>query len=133
MGGRAMARGRGVLRLTGVTGIAVAALLAALACGGRSESQDPATRAGRELYRSLGCGGCHGPAREGRRAAPALQDLAQHWSEESLIAYLEDPDRIKAESPRLRMLAERYTVHMPRARSSDENELLTLVGFLLGG
>ena len=82
-------------------------------------------------YARLGCTGCHGPRGEGGPAAPALGGLGRHWEEERLLAYLRDPDTVKAGDPRLVALSGSYPLRMPPIKGVADGELLELVRDLL--
>lgn len=100
--------------------LAVAAI--ALGCG-----LEPAASgdAGRRVWEAQGCAGCHGEPGTTRATAPPLTDLAAHWDREALAEYLADPEAVKARTPRLQYLNERYPVIMPRIDASAEDlELL---------
>jgi cytochrome c553 len=99
----------------------------ALACG--QGPAGPAQWGGG--YSSLGCVGCHGPTGEGGRAAPPLRDLARHWDEERLVAYFGDPDRVKAEDPRLTALSGEYPLRMPAVKTATDDTLRELARELL--
>jgi mono/diheme cytochrome c family protein len=71
-------------------------------------------RAGWQAYVDLNCASCHGEAREGLRAGPALTGLAKHWTVEQLMSYLIDPDAMIKANPRLAYKAEQYALGMPK-------------------
>ena len=122
-----------MLRRRATAAITLVAVFASL-CGcarGQHAPEERSTAEGRRIFGELGCAGCHGPTGEGTRTAPSLEHLAAHWSEQTLVAYLEDPDQVKSETLRLQQLAEGYVVHMPPARPGDRATLHTLARYLL--
>ena len=68
-----------------------ASLVVVGACSGAGEAADDSSP-GRKVYVQAGCGGCHGADLQGLQTAPPLVDLAAHWDQASLTAYLRDPD-----------------------------------------
>ena len=88
-----------------------------LGCGSRKPQPPPGLDevqlAGWRAYVDLNCASCHGEAREGKRTGPPLAGLAQHWSADQLVSYLEDPDAAIRSDPRLAYRAEKYALGMP--------------------
>ena len=106
-----------------------ASLVVVGACSGAGEASDDSSP-GRAVYVQAGCGGCHGADLQGLQTAPPLVDLAAHWSQASLSAYLRDPATERAGNPQLQYRAEAYAAEMPAFQGTDE-ELAELVDYLL--
>lgn len=104
--------------------------LAAFACSSPGPS-DPATARGATVYRAH-CASCHGEERAGKRTAPALLGMAQHWTPERLAEYLQDPPGLASHDPRLLHLSGRYTLKMPPFPHLQAEEVRDLSTFLLG-
>ncbi|MCP4902831.1 MAG: cytochrome c [bacterium] len=106
-----------------------------IACSAERNFQDTQdgspSQAGHSVYVELKCGRCHGEVLEGTRAAPPLSKLASHWDQVSLTDYILDPDKVRAKSQRLVLLSEPYAVGMAAIRTLEDQELDSLVGFLL--
>ena len=103
---------------------------------GAQDRPDPGLSAeaqqGWHAYRTLGCGSCHGEQLEGKRSGPALTGIADHWQEESLVAYLKDPPAMIKSTPRLAYKAEQYPIAMPGfVYKADEATLAQIAAFLL--
>jgi mono/diheme cytochrome c family protein len=106
-----------------------ASLVVVGACSGAGEAADDSSP-GRKVYVQAGCGGCHGADLQGLQTAPPLVDLAAHWDQASLTAYLRDPATVRANNPQLQYRAEAYAAEMPAFRGTDE-ELTQLTEYLL--
>ena len=102
----------------------------AAACGGAPELAEADRHPGRQVFVDKGCAGCHGERGEAVRTAPELVELDAHWDPDTLVAYLRDPDGIKAASSRLQFVNEQYPVQMPPIKATDE-ELELLAGYVL--
>jgi mono/diheme cytochrome c family protein len=95
--------------------------------------------AGWKAYVDLNCASCHGEDREGKRSGPPLTELAEHWTPEDLVSYLEDPDAAVRSNPRLAYRAEKYAIGMPKvsgktpgyADKAEEETLRALAEYLL--
>ncbi len=113
----------------GVCWFGAAGVLLILACGAGAPagSQDP----GHQVYSELKCGSCHGEDLGGTRTAPPLRGVAQRWTEDSLLAYLEDPSQVTRSTPNISYRNESYRLAMPSFRHVDEQRLEQLVAFLL--
>lgn len=85
------------------------------------------------LYADLGCAKCHGDQRQGQRSGPALNNLADRWTEESLVTYFKNPKAVMEENPRLKYMAEEYPIEMPAFRDTSEEALQQLAQFILSG
>jgi mono/diheme cytochrome c family protein len=98
-------------------GVVAAAFAVGLGCGPSAPTPpsglDEAQLAGWRAYVDLKCAGCHGEAREGKRSGPPLNGLAEHWTAETLVDYLADPDAVVKANPRLAFKAETYAISMP--------------------
>ena len=103
-------------RIGVAVGIAVG-IVFALGCGGGAPKPPPGLNedqlAGWQAYVNLHCANCHGEAREGKRSGPPLTGLAEHWTADTLVDYLSDPDAVVKAIPRLAFKAERYAISMP--------------------
>lgn len=99
------------------------------ACG----ASGPAPGTPEALYADLGCAKCHGENREGQRSGPALKALADRWTEEGLLEYLNDPKAVMEHKPRLKYMAENYPIIMPAYSHTSEEDLRKLAQFILGG
>lgn len=95
-------------------------------CAGCSD----ATRA--ERFANMGCARCHGTQLEGTRLGPGLLGLDTVWNEETLMEYLNNPADVRARTPRLQELGQRFDVHMPRTPMSDESRR-ELARYILDG
>jgi len=86
-------------------------------CGDRPPTPPPglteAQLAGWQAYLDLNCGSCHGDHREGKRSGPVLTGLAEHWTADRLVSYLNDPDAMIKADTRLAYKAEKYAIGMP--------------------
>ncbi|MCZ7557049.1 MAG: cytochrome c [Bacteroidia bacterium] len=86
----------------------------ACACNSNTDSQPKDVQEGAALFISKNCVTCHGPEGEGGVAGPALKDLAEYYTVESLAEYLNDPDAAVQRDERLRERAEGYGALMPK-------------------
>jgi mono/diheme cytochrome c family protein len=114
-----------------------------LGCGTRKPQPPPGLDevqlAGWKAYVDLNCASCHGEDREGKRSGPPLTELAEHWTPEDLVSYLEDPDAAVRSKPRLAYRAEKYAIGMPKvsgktpgyADKAEEETLRALAEYLL--
>jgi hypothetical protein len=88
-----------------------------LGCGPSAPTPPPGLNdvqlSGWQAYVDLKCAGCHGDDREGKRSGPPLTGLAEHWTAETLVDYLADPDAVVKANPRLAFKAEKYAISMP--------------------
>ena len=123
----------------GRCGAAVAcltALAATLACGGADQPPSDLSaeaQQGWRAYRTLGCAPCHGDGLEGKRSGPALTDIDDHWTVETMVTYLKDPAEMVKTTPRLAYKAEQYPIAMPAfGDKADEVTLAALASYLLG-
>jgi mono/diheme cytochrome c family protein len=97
--------------------VVVTVVVVGLGCGpsaptppqGLNDSQ----LAGWQAYVDLKCASCHGEEREGKRSGPPLTGLAEHWTADTLVSYLSDPDAVVKTSLRLAFKAEKYAISMP--------------------
>jgi cytochrome c551/c552 len=105
---------------------ALAALVFA-ACG----PSGPAPGSPEALYIDLGCAKCHGDNREGQRSGPPLNNLADRWTEDSLIEYFANPDAVTENNPRLKYMAEDFPIIMPAYPDTSEEDLRKLAQFIL--
>lgn len=97
--------------------LAAAALsLAGLSCGRRTAD----IRTGRDTVHGSFCVQCHGDDLNGTTTGPPLQNLARHWTEESLAEYLRDPSAAIEKNPRLQRLHDRYQTLMPTFDMDEE-------------
>lgn len=91
----------------------------ALGCGAVQPTPPPGLDevqlAGWQAYIDLNCASCHGDNREGQRSGPPLVGLSKHWTVDSLVDYLTDPDAVVKANPRLAYKAEKYAIGMPSA------------------
>lgn len=72
----------------------------------------PPGASGAEIYDLQNCANCHGDEREGKSLGPSLAGLAQHWTRETLVEYLADPQGFVERDPRLRARSEEYSGKM---------------------
>lgn len=90
--------------------LAVTLLGFAAACG----SKDDLTMAsGAELFERQACATCHAKDGSGSSLAPTLHGKKQHWSRETLLAYLVDPVGYAKKDPRLHAQGSKYSQAMP--------------------
>jgi hypothetical protein len=99
--------------------VAVASsVLVVLGCGDGQPTPPPGLDevqlTGWRAYVDLKCGDCHGVNREGKRTGPPLTGLAEHWSADRLVDYLEDPDAMIVTDKKLAYRAEKYAIGMPK-------------------
>jgi cytochrome c553 len=125
-----------------VAGIgAMMAMMAITACGGErtgrapSAGGDPPQSATHpsnpeQMFQQWGCALCHGPDGRGTDTAPALSNLREHWTPETLAAYVLAPQDWRTSDPRLGDLAARYPVEMPPT-NRPETERRALATWLL--
>lgn len=123
--------------------VTAGALAAAVGCGEPAPQPPPGLDevqlAGWRAYVDLNCGSCHGENREGKRSGPPLAGLAEHWTADQLVSYLEDPDAMIKADPRLAYRAEKYAIGMPKlsgktpgyAERANEETLKALAEYLL--
>jgi mono/diheme cytochrome c family protein len=105
--------------LLGAT-LPVLLLVSLNACSDEGTANAPlADRSGPELYKIQNCATCHGNAGAGSATGPALRELAQHWTRESLIEYLHDPVGYRERDERLRG-GKQYMLPMPRVLLDEE-------------
>ncbi len=100
--------------------VGISSLVAfALGCGAGQPTPPPGLDevqlAGWQAYIDLNCASCHGDNREGQRSGPPLVGLSKHWTVDSLVDYLTDPDAVVKANPRLAYKAEKYAIGMPSA------------------
>jgi cytochrome c553 len=111
-------------------GMLSVAVILACGCGGAAASAGGDT-AGRQAYRQLGCGSCHGPDGQGLRTAPPLRGLSARWSEDQLVAFLRDPRATRARRPQLQALAGQYPVDMAGFPNAPEETLRAVARYVL--
>ena len=85
---------------------------------------------GRQLYLDSGCARCHRADFSGSRQGPPLEGLRSTWSREELARFLKDPPAYSRRDPRLKALASRYRVSMPKF-AMEEKTRRELAEFLL--
>lgn len=93
----------------------------------------PAPDSPQALYVDLGCAKCHGGDRKGLRSGPPLENLAERWQEDELVAYMRDPASFVESNPRLSYLDEQYPIAMPAYPNTPETELRAVVQLIMGG
>jgi hypothetical protein len=86
---------------------------------------------GYALYKSKGCGQCHGIQLQGTRLAPALVDLGRYWDAERLAAYMRDPKAMIASDERLKELDQQFRMGMMPPFDLPTDEMESLTSFLL--
>jgi mono/diheme cytochrome c family protein len=94
--------------------IMLTTLMLAGACKPNAEPQPKDVQEGAALFISKNCVTCHGPEGEGGIAGPALKDLSEYYTVESLAEYLNDPDAAMQRDERLRERAEGFGALMPK-------------------
>lgn len=93
------------------------------ACG----TSDP----GGSLYVNLGCPRCHGARGDGTPRAPELRGLGALWtSDDQLVAFLKNPPVETEGDPRLKALANRYSISMVAVRGVRDEDLRVLASWL---
>lgn len=105
-------------------GVALLGLLLAGACA------QAGSAGGQAVYASKNCAMCHGANGEGTPSAPALVNLKSNWDAASLSAYLKDPQGYAAGDPRLSANLGKYSIQMPAAALTPEEES-ALIDYLL--
>ena len=98
-----------------------------------SDAADAGPVDGATLFNRNGCMACHGMNRQGGSLGPTLKGLAEHWSVEQLVAYLEDPKGYAAQDERLRVQGEAFRSPMPPYANLSVEERTTLAAWLLEG
>lgn len=105
------------IRFVAAGAVAGGLIVLAAACGGGQPTPPPGLDevqlAGWQAYVDLNCASCHGEHREGQRSGPELMGLAEHWTPDRMVSYLEDPDGMIKRDPRLAYKSEKYAVGMP--------------------
>jgi len=87
---------------------------------------------GAELFATWGCPTCHGPHGEGTPKGPELRQLSRYWNAETLATYLQHPERLRKNNPRLQQLAAGYApITMPSLEALDAKARKALVAYLL--
>ena len=119
-----MSTTRSVYAIFAVGAVAVLVLAACGVTGPKAGSPEA-------LYVDLGCAKCHGENREGQRSGPPLVALTDRWQEESLLEYFKDPKAIMEENPRLKYMAENFSIVMPAYPDTSEEDLRKLAQFIL--
>jgi cytochrome c2 len=114
----------------------LAVLAVVVGCGAGAdkppEGLSPEAQQGWRAYRTLGCAPCHGDRLEGKRSGPALTDIQDHWTHESLVTYLKDPPAMVKTTPRLAYKAEQYPIAMPAfGDKADDATLNDMAVYLL--
>ena len=101
----------------GVGAVVAGMIVVVLGCGQGAPEPPPGLNdvqlAGWQAYVDLKCASCHGEDREGKRSGPPLTGLAEHWTADTLVEYLSDPDAVVKTNPRLAFKAEKYAISMP--------------------
>ena len=108
--------------------VAAVACVTLAACG----ASGPAPGTPEALYVDLGCAKCHGDSREGQRSGPPLNELADRWTEDSLLEYFNDPKAVMESNPRLKYMAENFPIVMPAYPDTTEEDLRKLAQYILG-
>ncbi len=103
----------------------------AVACNQNPEPQARDVQEGAALFVSRNCITCHGPEGEGGVAGPELTDLAEYYTVETMIEYLNDPDAAVQKDERLRERAEGFGALMPRYNYLPQNEREKLAIYVL--
>lgn len=103
------------------------AFAAAPSCGGGEQ----APRTAQQLWKDEGCVTCHGANGGGTVLAPSLQGKAQHWTKESLVAYLRDPVGYAKQDERLKQQMKGYSQAMPTYKMLAPAELDALAAHVL--
>ena len=85
---------------------------------------------GQQVYLDSGCARCHGANFSGTRLGPPLAGLRVTWGREELVRFLKDPSAYTRRDPRLKALAARYQVSMPKFAMEEKTRLM-LAEFLL--
>lgn len=112
----------------GILFVATGALVVAAACS----SEPPPPRDGRTLWTEVGCVNCHGLDGGGMKGfAPTLHGKKQHWTRETLVAYIRDPQGYAAKDARLREQGRGYSLPMPKAVLPHAVEYETLADWVL--
>ena len=114
--------------------VAILVLLSAglvfIACGEKKVPVDQLTT-GPELYAGLGCARCHGDAGEGIKTGPPIRNMGRFWEQDTMVAFLKNPESFKQKDPRLMARSESYPIYMPPVTGATDEQLKTLVGFVL--
>lgn len=88
-------------------------LLAATACLGPkhySEDEDPD---GAAIFAGSNCTMCHGSDLRGTKLGPTLVDVEQHWTVDTLMAYLAAPTEVAEMDARLTQIGHDFSNDMP--------------------
>jgi len=86
---------------------------------------------GAQLFVNFGCINCHGENLTGTADGPQLANLTEHWSRQTLIAYLRNPTSFMEEE-RFKEYRIKYPKQiMPDFGNKNIKDLGKLAGFLL--
>lgn len=99
--------------------LGLALLLAA--CGDAPGGDAPDD--GAKFFATGNCASCHAKDGSGGPLGPPLRGLAEHWTRESLAAYLADPKGTLASDARLQEVSKRFSMHMPPLQYTLEQRL----------
>ncbi len=117
---------------TGITLAMIAAVCVLVAaCGSKSDKPSGNVEMGRKYFSQQGCTLCHGEDAGGKNMAPALRNLSQHYTRETLIKYLEDPMEYTKTDQRLQEQAPKYAGAMPGYANLGPEKLSALADFLM--
>jgi cytochrome c len=105
----------------------VSILVVLASCSGPAEPVEEGAR----LYAELGCAKCHGEQLEGKRTAPPLLGLAEHWDAEGLTRFVLDPVSFEPVPARIREIREATPLRMPPLANADDAQVATLIDYLL--
>lgn len=108
--------------------LTVIALLLASSCG---DDTPPPFASGPVLFEREACTRCHGKNGEGAGLGPTLHGKKEHWTRESLVAYLKDPVGYAKKDPRLAVQGQKFLQPMPTYKLLRPEELERLADHVL--
>ena len=88
-------------------------LLAATACLGPAHYAEDESPDGAAIFAGSNCTMCHGSDLRGTKLGPTLVDVEQHWTVDSLMAYLAAPTEVAEMDARLIQIGKDFSNEMP--------------------
>lgn len=113
-------------------------------CGGSQPAEEAATEAKpvppltaeevervQVLVEENICAECHSENREGSETGPSLLHVGEHWTEERLAQYVNNPELYMASHPEMRERNPGFTIDMPPYTDLPEEDRRLLVRWAL--
>ncbi len=108
----------------------IAVVLLAAACVSNN-SGGASAPSGLALFRVAQCGDCHGTDLAGTERGPSLKGLAKNWQQDTLAAFLGDPQTVISKDARLAALDMSYSEEMPGCPDLSDIQRGALASWLL--